>query len=175
MMLYVTGPAGAGKSTICDSLNERGIEAHDLDAPHLGAAYDIDKNQRVEVPPPSIHRDSAWHSKHEWRIEVDAIKNLHIQSLERPIVICGVAEQDAEILPLFDRIMYLSVTQSTLQKRLTERTDNNFGKTEGEMQLILTRKSKLDQRYLSNSDIVIVDGEQETHRIIDQIASIIAE
>lgn len=166
-LIYITGAPGIGKTTILKELVSRGCEAYDLDGSKLGGAHNKSSGERVTIPS-AEDRSPTWFDEHEWRIDVDAVKALLEKAADKPIYICGVSEDDDKIIDLFDKIFYLKLDDETLQNRISERTDNDYGKNESELQDILDRKRKLDLRY-KNSAAVIVDATKTPTTIVDYI------
>lgn len=152
--IYITGAPGVGKSTIQKGLELMGFEVYDLDNVRFGGPYNKATGERVTIPL-AENRENDWFDRHEWRIHRAAFEELKRESLDKNIIICGVAESDGEIVNLFDKVLYLHVTDDELKKRLHTRVDNDYGKNASELAAILERKKKLDKNYVDSSAITI--------------------
>lgn len=144
--IYITGAPGVGKSTIQKELLARGFDTYDIDDAKFGGPYNKASGEKVTIPP-AKERESNWFDKHEWRINRAAFEELQLKSKDTDIIICGVAQSDSEIIDLFDKIIYLHVSNQELKKRLLSRTHNDYGNNESEHEDILKRKQKLDIIY----------------------------
>jgi hypothetical protein len=75
-----------------------------------------------------------------------------------------------QILPLFDRIMYLNIDDETILERIKNREENDYGQNEFELKEILARKRDLDEKY-SKSDVIHIDAGKSLNEVADQIIS----
>lgn len=157
-LIYITGAPGSGKSSLQTELESRGYETHDLDDSSLGGPHNIATNQLVTIPPAN-QRTPEWFTEHEWRIYTDAVQKLKNQATDKDIYICGVAASDGEILPIFDKIFYLDIDDTTLKNRLSSRSKNDYGQNDFEVSEILQRKYDLDSKY-SKIDVTHIDASQ---------------
>lgn len=172
-LLYITGAPGVGKTTIQRQLSQMGIEAYDIDTPQFGGPYNIDTGERVVVPP-FDERDPDWFSRHEWRVDKDAFHLLKRRVKKSTIIVCGVAESDKEIIHVFDKVIYLYVDNDTLKKRLSLRTDNDYGKNAFEVDEIISRKEALDRRYL-NFGFNIIDASGSLDSVVEELRSYVVD
>lgn len=167
--IYITGSPGSGKTTIQKELTRRGHLAYDLDdygGPHNKST------DKPAVMPPAGERSPEWFELHEWRINLGAIKELKSQAGDKEIFVCGVAASDEQILSLFDKVLYLSLTDELLRKRIAMRTMDNgdYGKNDFEVKEIINRKHGLDTKYLP-SDAVKIDAIKTLDNVIVEILS----
>lgn len=167
--IYITGAPGVGKSTIQRGLSDLGYEAYDIDSPDLGGPYNLESGERVQIPP-AESRPNDWFDHHEWRIDIDALRKLKetASTLNAPLYLCGVAPSDEQILPLFDKIAYLQIDNDNLVHRLLHRIDNDFGKNDAEISMIIKRKVQLDYRYAS-SNVICIDASRPLDAVIRNI------
>lgn len=137
-LYYVTGVPGAGKSTIQHELSRRGYTAFDLDDRRFGGPCNKETGEAATMPPID-QRTPEWFDAHEWRISRSAIETLRQDSINKVVYLCGIATTDNLVWDLFDKIIYLKIDESTLRGRIATRDDNDFGKTEHELERILVR------------------------------------
>lgn len=171
-LIYVTGAPGSGKSSLQKELESRGYETHDLDDRSLGGPHNKSTNELVVIPP-TDKRTPEWFDEHEWRIYPEAIKDLKNQAASKDIFICGVAASDGDILPLFDKILYLDIDDDTLKHRLSSRSDNDYGQNDFEVSEILGRKRALDLKY-AKLKVTKIDATKPLGDVADEIISKIA-
>ncbi len=169
--LYITGAAGTGKSAIAQALRERGYAAYDEDAPGVGSAHEIATNQPVAVPP-ADKRSQDWFLKHEWKILDTVLKNLMVRAKTETILVCGNSIPPADALQLFDKILYLKVTEPILRKRIAERADNDYGKSEPELRDILAELRDLDEQYNAAS-VTTIDATQPLETVLAEIGKVL--
>jgi len=168
-LIYVTGPPGSGKSTIQKRLVERSYIAFDIDDNRFGGPVNLETDKRVEMPAAS-ERAADWFDRHEWRISRESIVNLKQQALEsdQTYYLCGTASTDHLVWDLFDEVYYLSIDQETLAKRIKERKDNDFGKNEKELELILKRHSEMNQK-IKTTHHVSINAKEPVDAIVDRL------
>lgn len=169
-LIYVTGAPGAGKTTLQEELTNRGLKTYDLDNPNLGGPHNKASGERVVIPP-AAERTQDWFDNHEWVTYEQALDDLKVQAKDNTIYICGVAENDGKILHLFDKIVYLQLSDEILAKRLSNRGVDDYGKNKFELEEIIERKYRLDKRY-GEMNVVYVDASMP---VIDAADSIIMQ
>lgn len=167
-LLYIKGTPGSGKSTICEVLQKRGYEAHDADDKDMGGPYNNSNNQQVEYPdwPP----EPKWFEEHSYRLIPEAIQTLHDKARDKTIFLCGTASNEADLWHLFDVVLFLDIDEATLKQRIAIRTDNNYGQTEHELELIM-EKYQADLKKRELPGVIVVDATQPIEQVIDRILS----
>lgn len=168
-LIYVTGAPGVGKTTLQKELLGLGYDARDLDDPVFGAPHNKATGKAVVFPDVS-DRTPAWFDAHEWRLYSKEFERLGIEAKDKPIIILGVASTDSEILPVFDKIMYLNIDDALLSNRVRGRKENDYGHNEFELEEILTRKLKLDAKY-QKPVFIQIDASKSLTEVTEQILS----
>lgn len=166
-LIYITGAPGAGKTTLEKELRGRSFEAHDMDDPDIGGAHNKLTGERVVIPSAET-RPKEWFETHEWRTSRSAIEELKRQAEHKTILLCGVAPDDADLLPVFDKVIYLDVDEHTLRERIAKRTDNDYGKNDFELADILERRRSMDLKY-KDLGVLCIDASKEPEVIADNI------
>lgn len=166
-LIYITGVPGAGKTTVQKELESRGYEAYDIDQPRFGGPVNLATGESVTVPPIE-ERSAEWFDQHEWRVSRVAIEKLKQESEGKTVYLCGTATTDHLVWDLFDKVLYLQLDEATLRSRLASREGNDFGKTENELQLILTRYSDA-QKNLENLDVTLIDASTQIGKTLEEI------
>lgn len=167
-LIYITGNAGAGKSTICQELKRLEYEAHDIDDNGITAWYDKDTGQQVEWPKVAENRTKAWIQQHEFKMVSAIVKEFAKAAQNKPIFLCGQSIHDHEIWDLFDKTFYLELDKETLKYRLSTRTTNDFGKTSAELAAILEVHDTFREKHAQNGAILI-DAHKSPEQIVNQI------
>jgi hypothetical protein len=133
----------------------------------LGGAHNKVTGDRVTIPP-AEQREPDWFAKHEWRTDLDALKQLKAKAKDKQMYVCGVTPNDEQILPLFDEVFYLSIDEQSLESRIINRQGNDYGKNENELADIMQRKAVLDARYM-NSSAEVLDASGDVMHIVSRI------
>ena len=166
-LFYITGVSGSGKSAVERELRKLGYEAHDVDDPDIGGAYNNLTNQ-IEAVPPASERTSEWFLAHSWRIRRDRVEVFKTQSVGRPIFICGTAGNEHEVLDLFDEVVHLDIDEATLRFRISSRENNDFGKTASELRMILERHAAARRSY-RQAQARVIDATQSVSEVVGEI------
>jgi dephospho-CoA kinase len=160
--IYITGAPGIGKSTLQNELTKLNYQVYDLDDSQFGGPHNKASGEKVVIPPVD-EREDDWFDRHEWRIYRSAFEGLKQGAKNKIIIVCGVAEADHEITDLFDKILYLKVSDEVLTERIAQRVKNDYGHNQSELLEIMNRKHKLDAKYQGSSNVIDASGSiQET-------------
>ena len=168
MLIYVTGVPGTGKSTVRQALLERGYESHDVDE-GFAATYNKDTGQRVNEA--EVVRTRAWHENNEWLISLESVRELAEQTKDRIAFLCGVARNDTEVLDVFSRVVALDVDETTLQDRLSGRSDR-FGTAQEELELALEWQQAARTLY-KDLGIPVVDTSMPIDAVVENILRLV--
>lgn len=120
----VEGVSGTGKTTVCDELNRRGIQAIHGDRV---LAYQGDPVTGAPTP-------GARHEHHIW--DLAKVRAL-IEDRSRPMTfLCGGSRNFTRFIDLLDGVFLLDVDADTLDRRLRTRGADEFGATEEQRALV---------------------------------------
>jgi dephospho-CoA kinase len=170
-LIYITGNAGVGKSTICKEFQKRGYDAHDIDEDGITAWYDKITGEQVNWPRDASGRSKEWFDKHAFKMVPARIQQFAKAAKNKTIFLCGQSIHDHEIWDLFDQIIYMAVDKQTLKNRLATRTTNEFGKTPAELEHILAVHDSFQEKHEEHGAITI-DAGKSLGEIVDKILSI---
>ncbi|WP_080780380.1 AAA family ATPase [Chryseobacterium phocaeense] len=106
--IYITGMSGTGKSSVIQSLSEKGF-----------TAIDTDYGDWKEL---SVSGDTQ-----EWLLKEEKIKKLLSKPLTSPVFIAGCCSNQVALYPFFDYILLLSASLETILERISRRTSNPYG------------------------------------------------
>ena len=166
--MLVTGISGAGKSTVCDALHARGYEAHDIDLD--GNAAWINRQTGRSWPPDQRPDTGApdWFEQYEWRVVPEKVEALAARARDQLIFLAGMASNGHEVWHLFSRVIYLSIDEPTLRRRIESRTTNDFGRTSNELAAIL-EWHEFAERQHRQAGATIIDATLPSDRVVDAV------
>lgn len=176
-LIYITGSAGSGKSTVRKELVRLGYTAYDVDEDKLKAWYDKKTNVLAEHQKPweESLEDRNWRQNYLLKVERHHIEEIAkaARGSSKPVFVTGVNPNDNEIWDLFDKVIHLSVSNETLEHRLEHRT-SKYGKHPDDRENILKWNKTIDSQNEANG-AVIVNAEQPLDQIIKDILRIAEE
>jgi hypothetical protein len=111
----IEGLSGTGKTSVCDELQRRGHHAIHGDRE---LAYQGD-------PETGAPTRSGGHEHHIWN--VDDVRALAADREHAATFFCGGSRNFATFIDLFDGVFVLEVDLDTLNRRLDERPDDEWG------------------------------------------------
>jgi dephospho-CoA kinase len=173
-LVLVTGISGSGKSTVCVALQARGYEAHDMDLDGNAAWVHRETGRSW---PSDRHPDtgaSDWFEQYEWRVVTEKVEALATRARERTIFLAGMASNGHEVFHLFSRVIYLSIDEPTLRRRVASRTTNDFGKTSNELAAIL-EWHEFAERQHRQAGATIIDATLSPDRVVDAVLEVALE
>ncbi|GIO54498.1 AAA family ATPase [Paenibacillus cineris] len=150
----IEGVSGIGKTSVCIELQRRGYHAIHGDRE---LAYQGD-------PETGIRTDGITHEHHIWH--VDKVKALVTNQDEAATFFCGGSRNFSEFIDLFDGVFVLDVDLDTLNRRLDERPENEWGGKPSERKLI-TRLHQTKEDIPKNG--IIIDATAPIEHVVDEI------
>ncbi len=150
----VEGVSGTGKTSVCRELQRRGYDAINGDNE---LAFQGD-------PQTGEPTDGAAHEHHLW--DVDRVKEL-VASNDQPVTFfCGGSRNFASFIHLFDGVFVLEIDRDTLDRRLAERPEDEWGGRPAERDLIVRlHETKEDVPHRG----AVVDATAPLARVVDEI------
>ena len=150
----IEGVSGTGKTTVCHELQRRGYHAIHGDRE---LAYQGD-------PETGTRTDGATHEHHIWY--VDKVKTLVANQDEAVTFFCGGSRNFSKFIDLFDGVFVLEVDLDTLNQRLDERPENEWGGKKTERELIV-RLHQTKEDIPKNG--IIIDTTAPIEHVVDEI------
>ena len=112
----IEGLSGTGKTSVCDELQRRGHHAIHGDR-ELAYVGDPETGEPME--------SGGGHEHHIWN--VDTVKALVANQNEAATFFCGGSRNFSKFIDLFDGVFVLDVDLATLNRRLDDRPDDEWG------------------------------------------------
>ncbi|MET3544771.1 adenylate kinase family enzyme [Paenibacillus favisporus] len=150
----IEGVSGTGKTSVCKELQRRGYHAIHGDRE---LAYQGD-------PETGIRTDGVTHENHIWH--VDNVKALVANQDEAVTFFCGGSRNFSKFIDLFDGVFVLDVDLDTLNRRLDERPENEWGGKPSERKLI-ARLHQTKEDIPKNG--MIIDATAPIEHVVDEI------
>jgi broad-specificity NMP kinase len=138
MRVLVTGVSGSGKSTLAETFTRMGYAAYDLDSvPNLFKMVYRGTDKPVEN---HSNLDTEKVRNIDWNCDITQLKGMIAGEKCSPAFYCGAASNIDNMLPLFDRIYILTVSETVMRHRLKHRTTNDYGAVTPVQDWIMTYK-----------------------------------
>jgi len=151
----VEGLSGTGKTSVCDELQRRGYHAIHGDR-ELAYQGDPESGEPTE---------GGGHENHIWK--VDTVKALVADQDEAVTFFCGGSRNFTRFLDLFDGVFVLEVDLATLQRRLDERPDDEWGGGRP------TERERIVRWHQTKADVpangVTIDATAPIEQVVDEI------
>jgi gluconate kinase len=150
----IEGVSGTGKTSVCIELQRRGYHAINGDRE---LAYQGD-------PETGIPMDGLEHEHHIWQVE--KVKALVANQGEAVTFFCGGSRNFSKFIDLFDRVFVLEVDLDTLNRRLDERPEDEWGGKQTDRELI-ARLHQTKEDVPKNR--IVIDATAPITRVVDEI------
>ena len=150
----IEGISGSGKTTVAEELQRRG---HHVIHGDRELAYQGDPETGEPV-------DGFAHEHHIWN--VDRVRALAADQSHGASFFCGGSRNFSGFIDLFDRVFVLEVDLDTLNRRLAERPQTEWGGRPAERRLI--RRLHTTKKDVPKGGVVI-DATAPLERVVDEI------
>jgi dephospho-CoA kinase len=157
----IEGVSGTGKTSVCHELRRRGY-----------AALNSDRDLRQHTDPTTGERLITFsspeirHASNLW--DVEKVRRLAANQDDEVTFFCGGSRNFNEFIDVFDKVFVLDVDVDTLNERLDNRPDDDWGKSRSERELIL-------RLHATKEDIpkngIVIDATQPLVSVVDEILS----
>ena len=151
----IEGLSGTGKTSVCDELQRRGHHAIHGDRE---LAYQGD----AETGEPVV---GGGHEHHIW--DVDKVGALVADRDEAATFFCGGSRNFSRFIDLFDEVFVLEVDLATLNRRLDERPDDEWGGGRPTERELILRWHQMKEEVPENG--VVIDATGPIERVVDEI------
>ena len=164
----IEGVSGTGKTSVCQELGRRGYAAinGDRELAYQGDPTTGEKIEDVGNGLPTFLSSKFGHDHHIW--DVEKVRRLAANQDDEATFFCGGSRNFKQFIDLFDEIFILDVDAETLNERLDNRPDDDWGKSKSERELIL-RLHATKEDIPSNG--IVIDATQPLVSVVDEILS----
>ena len=151
----VEGVSATGKTSVCEELRRRGHHAVHGDRE---LAYQGD-------PVTGAALEGHRHEHHLW--DVEAVRTLVSDQEHAETFFCGGSRNVRDFISLFDGVFVLDVDLATLERRLDQRPEGEWGARPSERELVV----RLHRSGEGVPDGIHVDATVPVARVVDEILS----
>lgn len=157
----IEGVSGAGKTAVCHELRRRGYRAlnGDRDLRHRADSTPVDRLGANESP-------HIRHAQNRW--DVDQVRRLAANQDDDLLFFCGGSRNVNAFSDVFEQVFVLDVDVDTLNKRLDNRLDDDWGKHPGERELILRLHATREDLPATG---ILIDATGPLPGVVDDILS----
>jgi gluconate kinase len=150
----IEGVSCTGKTSVCSELQRRGCHSIHGDR-ELAYQGDPETGERT---------DTASHENHIW--DVEKVKSLVANHEHEVTFFCGGSRNYAKFIHLFDGVFVLELDFATLNRRLDDRPEDEFGGKKEERELVL-RLHQTKEDIPENG--IIIDAAAPIEQVVDAI------
>ena len=151
----IEGVSGTGKTSVCKELRRRGFQAINGDT---DLAYQGDP----ETGEPTDEGPSHW--RHIWHVET--VQAMVADQNERFTFFCGGSRNFSKVQDLFDGVFVLEIDLDTLNRRLDQRPEDEFGAQQSERDLIVRLHRTRED---TPKDGIPIDATAPLSHVVDEI------
>lgn len=169
--VYITGVSGTGKTTIARELVRRGFYAISIDEVD-GLCSWIDQETGRNDGGKEAEMTVEFVDKHDWICDISHLNKLLEMDMNVAFVL-GMATNQKDFLPMFDKIFVLQCAPETFLQRIENRTDNNFGKDK-DVQAQVIARSKTYGEEMASHGAVLVNTDRSLDEVVDDILAQVA-
>jgi len=155
----IEGVSGTGKTSVCHELRRRGY-----------AALNGDRDLRQHTDPTTGERFITFssaeirHASNFW--DVEKVRRWAANQDDEVTFFCGGSRNFNEFIDVFDEVFVLDVDVDTLNERLDNRPDDDWGKSKRERDLILRLHATKEDVPSSG---IVIDATQPLASVVDEI------
>lgn len=166
----ITGVSGAGKSTVAEALETRGYAAIDADINIYSHWVDRQTGQSYSSRPVEVE----WVGRFDWLWKEEQMEKLLRLGENRDQFICGTSVNQSLFYPSFAAVFLLSVDHEIIARRLQTRTNNHFGKREGDIERVLEWKQEFESD-IKRLGAIVINASEPLQEVLNQILNNINE
>lgn len=162
----IDGLPGTGKTTVGKVLRSRGYEVYDGDEDGLAHWYSMETGEEVQKV--NEERTPAFLQANTRSIDPATVKKLSARAVNKTMFITNDPQNLTEVADLFDKHFALTLDEAARQKRLDERTNNDWGKLPHEREYDSKIAAKAPERY-DRFNHTQLDASQSPEIIADKL------
>ncbi|MFI5100370.1 MAG: AAA family ATPase [Actinomycetes bacterium] len=150
----VEGVSGTGKSSVCRELQRRGYAAINGDT-ELAYQGDPDTGEPLA---------GATHEHHIW--DVGRVRALIADQAQEMTFFCGGSRNFSKFVGLFDGVFVLQIDVDTLNRRLDDRSEDEWGGRPAERETVV-RLHRTQEDVPGNA--TVIDATAPLSHVVDEI------
>jgi dephospho-CoA kinase len=162
----VTGNPGSGKSSMVAEPTRRGLRAMDTDDV---AGWVDESGRRAE---PAAEMTAAWLASHRWVWARAVVERVIRTAGTAPMVFCGIAVNQLDMLDLFDLVFLLTLDEQTQIDRLD--AASNADRNAAQRAEIIDGRPVFEEQ-MRRAGAVVLDGRQPTSTLATAILRTVSE
>jgi thymidylate kinase len=167
-LTYIAGLSGSGKFTLVSLLQEKGYDAYDADV-KICKWFNNETGKETTYPRNIEDRSPDWQEHHTFRMSEEQVFNIARYSNEKPVFILGIVPNDLEIAQAyFDKVLFLSISEDEMVRRVTTRTTNKYGHDSDQLAIIRKWYQPTIDKY-KNYGATFIDAEQPIDKVLEEI------
>jgi adenylate kinase family enzyme len=169
LVFLVTGPTGAGKSSVARQLQLHGHRAISVDSDGLLCAWTDAAGHPVVRP---AEPDMGWLALHRWTWDANRLDDIIAEAARRRVDLlwlCGYAANALQLVDRFDLVFLLNINRDTMIRRLRGRSaGHDFGRTEETLSAASTYYREFIGAWRRHNTVTI-DASQNLDRVVEDL------
>jgi gluconate kinase len=155
----VEGVSGTGKTSVCHELRRRGYVAinGDRELAYQGVPMTGAKTEDFGSEAEDRHAHHIW--------DVEKVRRLSADQEHEATFFCGGSRNINKFIDIFDSVFVLDVDSVTLNERLDNRPDDDWGRHKRERELILRLHATKEDTPCG----ITIDATQPLASVVDEI------
>ena len=148
--VLITAVSGTGKSTVCKALEKSGYTAYDIES--IPGLYELVDEKTGDIITGTMNQIKEGV---DWNCKMHELQTLLASQLDGTVFYCGGMSNTEEVWNYFDKVLILTVSDSTTEKRLSTRDSTEFGGSKKNRDWVLGWKGDVERRWLEMGGIEI--------------------
>jgi len=173
--IFITGVAGSGKSTASKELNKMGYKSYDIE--ELDGMFKMIRRDTGKDFKDYDNADIEKVKNADWICDKNKLEELLKKQNDEIVFYCGIASNNDEIIPLFDKVILLKANPEVVRKRLSSREGtDDMGNTAESRDWVLSWKDRLENKLTKQGATVIdADGTptEVAQKIIEMVSGVV--
>lgn len=167
-LIYITGPTGAGKSTVGGALSQKGYKVIDTDTD--GVRYWISKktNKLTDLFRKDEKITNDYKTNHFVGLSENFVIELKAMALKETVFLCGTVANDLDMRKYFDKIILLDTSGAVQKERIQSRTNDFYGSQADQLTKAMKWRSAQVGKYIKAGAIKI-NAEQPINKVVDDV------